>query len=101
MLQCLSHTEPITNLFLGAKSYKGQVNEDGNMGYKGKLVREYAKLMESLWCDGFTKIIPREFKAAIGNFKQVCVCVWERESVCECVYVRIYLTNERTNWLTN
>ena len=68
ILQCLSNTNVLTDFFITNK-YKEQLNVDNVLGHGGKIAQEYAKLMKDMWCDGFSRVVPRSFKAAIGEFQ--------------------------------
>jgi len=47
-LHCLSHTKGLCEYFF-QKRYEGEINEKNPLGFGGKLVRSYAKLLENLW----------------------------------------------------
>lgn len=47
-LQCLSHTEELSEYFLDRK-YKTEINLDNPLGTSGKLVEAYASLIFELW----------------------------------------------------
>lgn len=68
ILQCLSNTQCLTELFL-SDAYASQINKTNPLGHGGKLAQVYAKLIKDMWNDGYTKIVPREFKSTIGEFQ--------------------------------
>lgn len=47
-LHCLSHTIGLSEYFFH-KKYELEINEQNPLGYQGKLVNAYAKLLEHLW----------------------------------------------------
>lgn len=68
ILQCLSNTECLTQIFL-SDAHVSQINKTNVLGHGGKLAQVYAKLIKDMWNDGYTKIVPREFKTTIGEFQ--------------------------------
>lgn len=46
-LQCMIHTQDLTEYFR-SKKYLSEINENNPIGSKGKLVRSYAKFIESV-----------------------------------------------------
>lgn len=67
MLQCLSNTQQVTEVFLG-DAYKADINETNALGHGGKLAKVYAKLMVDMWSDNYSVVCPDEFKQTIGEF---------------------------------
>jgi hypothetical protein len=68
VLQCMSNTYCVTDFFVSNR-YKSQVNINNVLGHKGEVAKVYAKLMKDMWCDGYTKVVPRNFKRTIGEFQ--------------------------------
>ena len=68
MLQCLSHTQPLTSWFLGSDAYLRDLNEDNPLGLGGRIAIEYANLLKELWSGDFSSVSPSAFKAVIGEF---------------------------------
>lgn len=69
ILQCLSHIQPLTSFFL-SNAYVGEVNEGSLFGTKGRLVREYASLIQDLWFDNKKVIYPKTFKLLLGKLNE-------------------------------
>ena len=66
MLQCLSHTDPLIDLFASSeKRYKSQLNAASFT--KGKIAKEYGKVMAQLWGNEFTKVVPTKLKYKLGR----------------------------------
>ena len=42
---------------------------DNALGHGGKLAQVYGNLVKDMWCDSYTKVVPRELKRAIGEFQ--------------------------------
>lgn len=68
ILQCVSNTDTFTQLFL-SDEYKTQINSDNPLGHGGKLAKAYALLIKDMWCQAYSKVIPRDFKVTIGEFQ--------------------------------
>lgn len=68
ILQCLSNTEPLMRYF-DSGSFKDEINKDNVLGHGGLLATAYAKLVKDMWCDAYTKVVPRSFKKTIGDFQ--------------------------------
>lgn len=69
-LQCLSHTIPLTDYFLGY-NYQNEINQNNPMGTGGKLVTHYAKLVEQMWLPTNNKSVvvnPSSFKEQLSTF---------------------------------
>ncbi len=49
-LQCLSHTQPLTNYFV-KKMFEVEINKENKIGTKGKLAKNYAAFIKGMWCD--------------------------------------------------
>ncbi|KAJ1440576.1 hypothetical protein B484DRAFT_144754 [Ochromonadaceae sp. CCMP2298] len=71
ILQCVSNTQPLTQLFLSdfKTQLSPQLNFNNPLGHGGKLAKIYAELLKDIWSNAFVKIIPREFKSTIGDFQ--------------------------------
>ena len=68
MLQCLSHTQPLTSWFLGSDDYLKDLNEDNPLGLGGRIATEYVNLLRELWSGDYSSVSPSAFKAVIGEF---------------------------------
>lgn len=68
ILQCLSNTQCLTEMFT-SNVYKEQINYDNPLGHAGKIALTYGKLMKDVWSGAYTKIVPREFKTVIGEYR--------------------------------
>ena len=66
-LQCLSHTVPLTDYFLGY-DWKSEVNRDNVMGTGGQLVQAYSSLVQELWMTQERSLKPSVFKRELGAF---------------------------------
>ena len=67
-LQCLSHTVALADYFLGGH-YKAELNVDNPLGYKGKLVKEFASLVSDMWkpTQGNAYLKPSRFNNTIWS----------------------------------
>ena len=70
MLQCLSNTEPLTSYFLSG-NFVHDVNRKNPLGAGGQLAEAYAALMEQIWSDKYTDVVPSVFKRVLGQFASV------------------------------
>lgn len=68
ILQCLSNTQLLTEMFTQG-AYKEQINYDNPLGHNGKIAMTYGKLIKEIWSGAYTKVVPREFKSVIGEFR--------------------------------
>ena len=67
VLQCLLHCEPLCEYFLSG-SYMDEINVSNPLGTGGKLVKEFAKLVEAFWKEPSSQIVvPRDLKYVIGE----------------------------------
>ena len=67
-LQCLSNVPPLAEYFLERARWEGDVNEDAIGGTAGKLVQEFAKLLEKLWTANVAYTPPVDLKWTIGKY---------------------------------
>ncbi|XP_020614030.1 ubiquitin carboxyl-terminal hydrolase 2-like isoform X2 [Orbicella faveolata] len=66
ILQCLSHTQPLTNQLLKGSHVKN-VNSSSSM--KGRLIQAFAELIKSMWKPGNSDAVsPHSFKTQIQRF---------------------------------
>jgi ubiquitin C-terminal hydrolase len=68
ILQCLSNTHLLSEMFLSGV-YRDQINYDNPLGHSGKIVLTYGKLIKDMWSGAYTKVVPREFKTVIGDYR--------------------------------
>ena len=68
ILQCLSNTQPLTEIFTSGV-YRDQINYDNPLGHSGKIALTYGKLVKDMWSGAYTKVVPREFKTVIGDYR--------------------------------
>lgn len=66
-LQCLLHTKPLTQFFLGNK-WKNDLNVRNPIGMRGELASEFAGLMNKMWSGREDIISPSYLKEVIGRF---------------------------------
>ena len=66
-LQCLSHTEVITEYFLSG-SYLKDINKSNPLGTKGKLASAYAEILENLWRGTSSSFAPWKLKKTLAMF---------------------------------
>eukprot|EP00826_Nyctotherus_ovalis_P019651 TRINITY_DN16088_c0_g1_i4.p1 TRINITY_DN16088_c0_g1~~TRINITY_DN16088_c0_g1_i4.p1 ORF type:complete len:1105 (+),score=181.12 TRINITY_DN16088_c0_g1_i4:151-3465(+) len=69
-IQCLSNTPLLTEYFHNGW-YERDINETGNPRSKGKLPREYARLINDLWSNSENSLDPAYFKAAVNTFLKI------------------------------
>jgi len=73
MLQCLSHTRPLTAYFLADDSRDGrprfldEVNADNPLGAGGQIARAYADFVRDVWSGKFSVVVPTALKRSIGT----------------------------------
>lgn len=67
VLQCLFHCRPLCEYFISG-AYKSEINTTNVLGTGGKLVTEFAKVVEQVWIDPSDSVIaPRDLKYVIGQ----------------------------------
>lgn len=68
VLQCLLHCRPLCEYFLSGKN-KDEINESNPLGSGGKLVNEFAKLVDQVWRQPPHEkfVTPRDLKWVIGQ----------------------------------
>ena len=67
VLQCLFHCRPLCEYFISG-AYKSEINTTNVLGTGGKLVTEFARLIEKVWLDPTESVIaPRDLKYVIGQ----------------------------------
>ena len=67
VLQCLFHCRPLCEYFISG-AYKSEINTTNVLGTGGKLVTEFAKVVEQVWIDPTESVIaPRDLKYVIGQ----------------------------------
>jgi|EP00505_MAST-04D_sp_SCG-Rhode-Island_P000699 ubiquitin carboxyl-terminal hydrolase 8 len=66
-LQCLSHTQPLTEYFLYCE-WRSEINIENPLGMKGKLAESYGALVTKMW-RGHSKVLsPNQFKNIVGQW---------------------------------
>lgn len=68
-IQCLSHTEPLTQYLLADK-HKAEINTKNPIGTGGRLVTAYVALLQNLWFENDPVQSPWELKRVISTFAQ-------------------------------
>ncbi|OMJ81529.1 hypothetical protein SteCoe_17996 [Stentor coeruleus] len=66
-LQCLSHTNEITEVLLSGR-YLELLNKNNPLGTNGKLVLSYAELLQNLWKGNNSSFAPWKLKRIISNY---------------------------------
>lgn len=67
-LQCLANTPFLRDFFLGdPPPFSRQINLANKLGKKGKLVIEFAKLMNQMWKTQGDSLAPSDFKKLVGK----------------------------------
>ena len=66
-LQCLSHTNEITETFLSGK-YLEFLNRNNALGTNGKLATAYAELLENLWKSSSSSFAPWKLKRIVSAY---------------------------------
>ena len=61
IIQCLSHTMPLTSFFLSQK-YLNDLNETNPIGFQGKLAENWCRILNDLWHGTSGSINPMKFK---------------------------------------
>ena len=61
IIQCLSHTMPLTSFFLSQK-YLNDLNETNPIGFQGKLAENWCRILNDLWHGTNGSINPMKFK---------------------------------------
>lgn len=69
-LQCMQHTRGLTEYFV-QKLYLEEINEANPIGSKGKLLKSYAKFVESVLTTENELIAPSKLKYTIGKTKEM------------------------------
>ncbi|GBG27778.1 Ubiquitin carboxyl-terminal hydrolase, putative [Hondaea fermentalgiana] len=69
-LQCLSHTAPLTDFFVGTLLWQKDVHRENPNGTGGKLAEAFAALLSDLFAESSNKqaINPRAFKNTVSRF---------------------------------
>ena len=65
-IACLSNTLELTNYFLTRK-YEKDINENNQAGLKGRLVREWYKLLYKYWIENNKEGNPKNLRAIMGE----------------------------------
>lgn len=79
-LQCLSHTQPLTNYILG-DHYQNDVNPDNLLGSKGaELINEYVGLIKEMWYGTSSRVSPWGVKKAFGDFANQFLGFFQQDS---------------------
>ena len=80
VLQCLLHCRPLCEYFLSGQ-YKEEINESNALGSGGKLVTEFAKLVEQVWVHPTdSSVTPRDLKWVIGQHAPMFVGYHQHDS---------------------
>lgn len=66
-LQCLSHTNEVTEVFLSGR-YIETINKTNPLGTNGKLVQAYAELLHSIWKGSSSSIAPWKIRRTISAY---------------------------------
>lgn len=72
-LQCLSHTEALTQYFLD-KKYKAEINTDNPLGTGGKLAEAYASLVFELWNGVKSMVHPHYLRYEMTKYNNAVLC---------------------------
>ena len=67
-LQCMQHTRGLSQYFVD-KLYREEINEENPIGSHGKLVRSYAKFIDSVLTTENEVFAPSKLKYTIGKTK--------------------------------
>ncbi|KJE90982.1 Usp8 protein, variant 2 [Capsaspora owczarzaki ATCC 30864] len=67
MLQCLSHTMPVTAYFISNK-FRQDVNRYNRLGRGGILAESFSELLRNLWLQRFRCFSPSDFLGAVCRF---------------------------------
>jgi ubiquitin carboxyl-terminal hydrolase 4/11/15 len=80
VLQCLLHCRPLCEYFLSGQ-HKDEINESNPLGSGGKLVNEFAKLVERVWHHPTERVVtPRELKYVIGQHQPMFMGYQQQDS---------------------
>ena len=66
-VQCLSHTQPLTEYFL-ENDWKSEVNADNPLGMGGRIAEGYGALIDRMWRGTKTTVNPEEFKGVVEQW---------------------------------
>jgi ubiquitin carboxyl-terminal hydrolase 4/11/15 len=66
-LQCLTHTEPLTEYFLENR-HQDEINRTNPLGMGGKIAEAYADLVKRMWDGRAGCLSPSEFKWVLSRF---------------------------------
>lgn len=69
-LQCMQHTRGLSQYFVD-KLYREEINEENPIGSHGKLVRSYAKFIDSVLTTENEVFAPSKLKYTIGKTKEM------------------------------
>jgi hypothetical protein len=94
-LQCLSHTEGLTEYFL-TNDYKKQVNPLSKFGSGGDVSSSYSDLIYKLWNGEERKVEPIEFKKSIVKVNSLYQGYNQHDSF-ECIINILDILNEDLN----
>jgi ubiquitin C-terminal hydrolase len=67
-LQCLTKTPYIQDYFM-KRDWKTEINSDNPLGMGGKIATVFGDLMNEMWKEKKSNIVPRDFKQVIGDFQ--------------------------------
>ncbi|KAJ1444808.1 hypothetical protein M885DRAFT_551946 [Pelagophyceae sp. CCMP2097] len=67
MLQCLSHTAPLTAYFLRDATYEAELNVSNPLGAGGAIARAYADFVRDVWSGQYSVVAPTVLKRAVGT----------------------------------
>ena len=80
VLQCLLHCRPLCEYFLSGR-YKDEINDSNPLGSGGKLVQEFARLIEQVWMRPMHRVItPRDLKYVIGQHQPMFMGYQQQDS---------------------
>lgn len=66
-LQCLAGTIDLVKYFLSPAGIEHELNVENFLGSGGKVAREFATLMRTLWCGNQQVVAPWQFKKVLGE----------------------------------
>lgn len=66
-VQCLSHTQPLTEYFL-ENDWKSEVNADNPLGMGGRIAEGYGALIDRMWRGTKTTVNPEDFKGVVEQW---------------------------------
>lgn len=67
-IQCLSNVPSLTQYFLDDEWVK-ELNAANPLGTQGKIASSYAELIKDIWSGHYSNLVPRDFKAKVGQCK--------------------------------